>query len=419
MPTFPIEPNRLPQGDPNRYPQNAGGGFSWNIGYASAPRQPETRRPSVTVPTWYPPVMAQDDGRLNAVDLGEQGWRNRPHQAMDFSGGDGGSIWEGSSPTVEINPVSPLSPFQEPSFEWNGSDAPVGEPIVETPTDQNPTPLPPDEPLFADISNRNVLPSTPTSTEWTTSPTERRFLPSRSPDIRSFGNDLTLGEFLNTPLTAMRYGEGYGAGSGDVTYADTTTHAPGSEISPEEQAWYEAHGMDVPPTSTGTEDLPTGQAVSPDVRRGELVGNDVGSEPYFPPTTSWTEPSMHFNYASGHMVPDSTADPMSGEDYGGNAYAGGRNFMGTTGDEGHTDYALQLGRPTWVLNRHTGAMEQTGPIWRGAGHPGSNLGSGMTDQQISYARQLLASNFNANIGAPATASDPVANSVQAPLANTR
>lgn len=269
QPSFPIDPPILRQGGHYDFPSNTRP-FSYNVHYTPVP---ETRRPSITVPTWYPASMAVDDGRLDASSLGEQGWRNRPHQAMDFGGGDGGSIW-GEGPIVET-PTSPASP--EPSFEWNGSDSPFGEPIVETPTDQNPAPLPPDEPLFGDITNRDMtepaLSDNPN--EWTTSPGDRRFLPGGGPDIRSFGNNLTLGEFLNTPLSTMRYGEGYpSVGGGEVRYAGTGYDVPGSEgftpldVSPDAERLGEIETQQLRDQGLlpADSEIPTGRPVSPDVR---------------------------------------------------------------------------------------------------------------------------------------------------------
>lgn len=59
--------------------------------------------------------------------------------------------------------------------------------------------------------------------EWVTSPTDRRFLPtgnavanSAGYDIGRFGGNLSLGQFLNTPLAMMRFGENrYQPGSGN------------------------------------------------------------------------------------------------------------------------------------------------------------------------------------------------------------
>lgn len=285
--SFPVEPPILRQGNPNQFPQNEGHQpFSWNVGYSPPTRPYETRPPSVQVPTWYPPVVARDDGRLNAVDLGDQGWRNAPHQAMDFTSGDewwrqsdsvtgdtGGSAELGAPIIASVGGMPP-SPFDNPGLDWTGttpSPQPQGEPTVETPTSTTPDPiLQPEAPLFAppslDISPGD--PESPVSNEWTTSPDDRRFLPGSGPNIRSFGNDLTLGEFLNTPLASMRYWEGYNpVGGGDVTYADTTTHTAG--------------------------DIPTAD-VTPDAeRQGAIDTQNLRDQGLLPPSSE--QPTGEFN----------------------------------------------------------------------------------------------------------------------------
>lgn len=392
--SFPVDPPILRQGNPNLYPQNAGQQpFSWNVHY-SGPAA-ETRRPSVEVQGW-----------------GSNDWWRQSDVRGDASGraGVGGNIWGGvaSPATIESVSVRSPAPFEDhPTLDWTGTGRqPIGEPIVEIPTDPNPSTFrgPADEPLFADITNRDVV-STPASTEWTTSPNERRFLPGGGPNIQSFGNNLTLGEFLNTPLATMHYGEGYQpVGGGDISYADTTTHTAGdiptAGVTPEAELQgaidtqrLRDQGL-LPPSE---ENIPTGVAVSPEVRRAQLIastprGTTLGSGAfehggYGQGYGAGT--GIHYDYGAGHYVSDNHATGAQFDSHSANLLLMASQNIGWTpnmmqdysgftgyGDSGWTPEAVDAANTLQHQQEANTTLEQayqnmlnTSWQWHNAGNP--------------------------------------------------
>lgn len=173
-------------------------------------------------------------GRTTVQTQPDEWWR----ETSLGGGANAGGIIGSPAITEMIESGGGRSPslINDPGLDWTGREPTVGEPTVETPTDTS-APLP-EASLFPDITGRDVLPTG--DTEWTATPEERRFLPTGASqlDLRSFGmntgNNLSLGEFLNTPLSAMNYGEGYPpVQGGTVSYADTEYSVPGGEAAPD------------------------------------------------------------------------------------------------------------------------------------------------------------------------------------------
>lgn len=180
------------------------------------------------------------------------------------SSNDGGTIWEGNM--GEFGGDTSLGNDLNASLDSldYGQDYPAQE--------SAPSPTPVDDTIFP--VEPDVLPQDQ-DIEWTTSPDDRRFLPeapsvNRGGDISSFGtfgSPLTLGQYLYTPLSTMRYGEGYPVGhvfsAGTEDSTGTTYIDQGEGLTDEQLA--ERHRQEVEGS------IPTGRAVTPEVRRGELV----------------------------------------------------------------------------------------------------------------------------------------------------
>lgn len=108
----------------------------------------------------------------------------------------------------DVPSISQSEPDQGP---FNAAETPTGIPVEPAPINQN--------------------------YEWNTSPDDRRFLTQQPTEtstdtsgtmfrggnaIHDFGGDLTLGNWLNTPLAAMHFGEGYPAVQGGTTTTDVS-----------------------------------------------------------------------------------------------------------------------------------------------------------------------------------------------------
>lgn len=288
--------------------------------------QTPTQQDPLPYARWGPnrDYIVETGATIDAGDHSMDAWWRQGDVTGDASGraGVGGNIW---GDTPQLTGGRSPSPIDDPNADWTGATPqPAGEPIVETPTDPNPSTFrgPADEPLFADITNRDMTPPPLGTSEWTTSPTERRFLPGGGPNIRTFGNNLTLGEFLNTPLATMHYGEGYPpVGGGDVRYANVTSHTAGdlpegaSNPEAERQGEIETQRLRdqglLPPSE---EQPPTGRAVSPEVRRAQPVANARGTDPgsgafeHGGYGQGYGRGSgIHYDYGAGHYVSDNHA----------------------------------------------------------------------------------------------------------------
>jgi hypothetical protein len=254
------------------------------------------------------------------------------------AGDSGGSIWSGGDHTLSDfgNNVA-LGSDLSTSLDDLGLG--TGYPAAEST-------LTPEPPLMADTGTGIEPAPLQQDYEWTTSPDDRRYLPGSEPsvdapptptrtlagtDLRNFGDPgrLSLGAYLNASLGSLRYGEGY-----PIEYGGRPPDLQAGEgyIAPETQTgghWVDEPGgqrwVENSPGSTGFDDTPTGAAVSPDVRRGELINE--GSSPSFgiigqgglPLHVTPTARTNPFNYGYGQSATSQeNAALMSSTAFGGN-----------------------------------------------------------------------------------------------------
>lgn len=208
---------------------------------ASANRPPG--RPTAETPTTFNPLAGL---------VGE--WWNKPFQETDATspaaaGLPGGTEYlDTPMATAVARPTVPVtSAIDSPDSNWVGAEAatPSGggrsPNLIDNPdeafvgTEPSATPA---ESATPSSSGRSPTFIDNPDNAWVGSAPERRTQSSGGRGIDSFGNNLTLGEYLNTPLSSLHYGEGYPPVSGgDVTIGSpgnqTTTHTPGEPGSTE------------------------------------------------------------------------------------------------------------------------------------------------------------------------------------------
>lgn len=282
----------------------------------------------------------------------DQWWRNDPvfgdaDVSASASANTGGSIWAGDDTLGNFNNDLALGS----NLGTNLGSLGYGEdyPATETPVGESP---------FSPIAEGTGIPVEPDTlpqdigdTEWTSTPDDRRFLPepdatppptpTRSlaggPNLRTFGGPITLGAYLNEPLSSLRYGEGYPihyggrppdlqAGEG---YIDPQSQTGGQWVDePGGQRWVEAA-----PGSTG---FGGGNASS-----GNRSGGNSGTRA--PVATAFSDPDTYyegtyFDYGTGHYQhlhdPGSfRTNPNQGAEHAAKSPPKfGQNFAG---DEGH------------------------------------------------------------------------------------
>lgn len=139
--------------------------------------------------------------------------------------GTGGSIWGEATPVFSVAESATATAGMDMSGASGAAFA---------------APKPPDETTFNQPPPPGPIPVQ--GTEWTTSPEDRRFLPTAQEsqpaqrttagtgDIRNFagqgfGNPISLGAYLSTPLSNLNYGEGYP--TGEASYGGPPTAATG------------------------------------------------------------------------------------------------------------------------------------------------------------------------------------------------
>lgn len=265
--------------------------------------------PEVETPTSAAPFRSAGnlDAEPSLFPSADEWWKQdqimgNASASASLSQGDGGSIWEGGDTMGEFAETSLGTDLNADLGSLGFGE---GYPNVESPF------APTAEGTGIPVEP-GVLPQRTGDIEWTTSPEERRFLPSpeqssnpSGPDIRTFGNNFSLGEFLNASLGSMRYGEGYGVSGGNVTYAGGTEHTPGTG----------GTAQDAPPTGavqidpqTGRpydlESIPEGVAVSPEVRRGQLVTPQSQLSTFFNANPRFNNPATQRLIAGGGSIRD-------------------------------------------------------------------------------------------------------------------
>jgi len=160
-------------------------------------------------------------------------------------------------------------------------------------------------------------------------------------DVGQFGGNMSLGQFLSTPMAMLRFGGDHyqtPVGSGTVTYADTSSTTPGESDPPsfsdaeaagaQETAALKASGQLNPDGTT-----PTGTAVSPPVRAALPAGPMDQAQRFSQ------------NNVTGNWMADQTTNAYL---LGGGDPGRANNPVGVS-DEGHTIFS----QGQWMLDPTT------------------------------------------------------------------
>lgn len=240
--------------------EQARNAMDFGIGTTTAPRPTPSPSPAFNAPPprSIPPAYIDTSG----PGIGNTAVNSRIFQGGDFSSASPsrqsqtwmnpneeelwayGGVNSPASGRAEAIPVIPSRGGQPPPFisdpndDWMGRS---GEPNVEVAREDATSRGSgmADEPVLFPDRSTEPLPTASTN-EWTTSPGDRRFLPSPSTDPRymsGFGGNMTIGQFLNTPLAFLRFGEGRGGtppvGAGRVLVgAETANRSSGGRPPP-------------------------------------------------------------------------------------------------------------------------------------------------------------------------------------------
>lgn len=276
-------------------------GYSYSVGEPTV-QTPRMAGSSLDLDT--APSLFEDVG-TNAFD---QWWRvatDAPSVTVN-AGDSGGSIWSGDETLSNFgNDVALGNDLNaDLSSLGYGEDYPAAEALTpESPfnpiAEGSGIPVEPD-PLNQDVGDL----------EYTTNPDDRRFLPGSEQTIEpepvrsvaatgganirdfgghSFNTPLTLGAYLNMPLEALRYGSdhpriGIGTEAGPTYNSTLGTYdsfdsegnlvrTPGPP--PPGSAWDTGGRENAANPPSESESIPEPEAVSPEVRRGELVAELV------------------------------------------------------------------------------------------------------------------------------------------------
>jgi hypothetical protein len=247
-------------------------------------------------------------GNNRAINAFDEWWRTGERTAPSLtvnpgeSSNTGGSIWEGSDTLGSF--VGDTSIGRDLSADLASLGYGEGYPETLPATDPNlivgngdPTGIP----VEPDPLNQNP------DTEWTTSPEERRFLPTPEDtttpdpaaertavsglDLRTFGapsNNMSLGAFLNASLGSMRFGESYPNIRGDglmtgVVTAGGQVDMWGNQIDDVGGRWVSG-----PTGDTWVEDSPGS------------TRSTAGGQPSSTGTSTGTSPSVgYYDWGSG------------------------------------------------------------------------------------------------------------------------
>ncbi len=280
---------------------------------------------SLGEPTVQTPTLAGSPGNLdNEPSLFEnvganpfdQWWRTDPifdtaTASASMSANDGGGIWSGDEPLNNFGNDVALG--SDLSTDLGSLSYGEDYPAVEAPATDSP---------FTPIAEGTGIPVEPDplnqdtgDTEWTTRPDDRRFLPGAEdessepppassiagPNIRTFGGHMfnqpiSLGAFLNMPFEALRYGSdhpqiGIGTEAGPTYNSVLGTfdsfdangnlvRTPGPP--PPGSAWDTSErdlAASNPAPNASDDSIPEPEAVSPEVRRGQIVSGPTTQQP--------------------------------------------------------------------------------------------------------------------------------------------
>lgn len=331
-----------------------------------------------------PPDFARIGGRLvvetggtifpsdTYADGGDRTFRNLPHQAVDFSdewwrnapantfaeaelsNAASGDIWADPNPTPM--PHEAVAPFDDPSQDWVG-ETPTQTAASDNSIDPHGDMTPPGEPV-APFDDSGTLPGTDVSDpNFPTVEVPRRTGTPRTsagPDIRNFGGNLTLGDFLGQNLSDLHYGEGrYRSGTDVAAGGRPNDLQPGEGyIDPYNQTgghWVDVEGggqqwIDDAPTESGRPAPGTPMTVNGhEVRPAEHVDDSrtqVSANVYRDAS------GRYFNNSGVELNPFeidvSTGRPYVTGSYPGDMYAGyGYENKNNNVDEGQVTFGLR------------------------------------------------------------------------------
>lgn len=220
--------------------------------------------PTVQTPTSDAQYTVDLDTAPSLFPSQNEWWRDGALAQGASTSNEGGSIWEGSESISDFGNDLALGSDLNTSLDslQFGEDYPA----IEAPFD----------PLMADTGipvEPDVLDQ---EYEWTTSPEDRRFLAGPPEEetpqdvagaigaggtsMSGFGGDLSLGNYLNTPLALMNFGGGYPQVSGGL--ADTSgreaTATGAIQIDPTTGQPYDLESI---PTATGSSTYTAGDGL--------------------------------------------------------------------------------------------------------------------------------------------------------------
>lgn len=313
--------------------------------------------------------------------------------AVTQSSNEGGSIWEGSEQIGDFGGDLALGTDLNTSLDT----LQFGEGYPEVDTTGSP---------FDSLAEGTDIPVEPDvldqEYEWTTSPEDRRFLAGPPAEetsqdaagtisrggtsLSSFGGNMSLGNFLNTPLALMNFGGGYPQGGGRrgdglmtgvVTAGGQIDMTTGEQIDamgswvdvPGGQEWREnaesnPNGAPPPNDSTGTTtvQIPQGGSIPAgltiighDTRNGQPIYQDEqGNRFVNPGTGTRISPGVAAAMRRGDYTTPYGQSELSRASAFTQMMAGMSHMMSpkmqtSTGDAGHTQFNPRNGRPDITL----------------------------------------------------------------------
>lgn len=349
--------------------------------------------PTVQTPTSSAPDTFDLDAAPSLFPDQNEWWKDGALAQGASTSNEGGSIWEGSEQIGDFGDDLALGSDLNTSLD----SLQFGEDYPEVETAETP---------FTSFAEGTGIPIEPDvldqEYEWTTSPEDRRFLAGPPEEetpqdvagtistggtsMSNFGGNMSLGNFLNTPLELMNFGGGYPQVQGGIadtsgrdhmntgaTQIDPITEQPfnldaiptatgGQTYTPPGETW--ASGTQ---GSSGNTSAPSGlRIIGRDTRNGQPIYEDDQGNRYVNSGTGSPAVSNNRNYdANAHqaysqmMMMAAGASPMMIP-----------KFIGQTGDVGRTIFNPRLGRPNISL--------ENGMIVRQPG--GRTIGRGNTPQ---------------------------------------
>lgn len=314
----------------------------------------------------------------------------------NVSAGTGGDIWADAMRTPMIESGGGRSPdfISDPNLDWIGDpsvSSPSGEPTVQTTNTDPVLPTFPDEPLFPILNpaDQTVTGNASGDAGLTSTGGFAQVHGGGVGTGLQGGNNLTLGEFFNTPLAAMHYGEGYPPVETRIGSVAGAIPTGAVQIDPSTGQPYDLSGI---PEAT----LDVQTTTYPDIRPGTVpTEGDTGepNNPYGPPGQFDAWPSavrtesnapegmtiighdtitgqpiyrdaqgnLHVNPGTGTPVPQlHTTRSFADNPNQGGAYAGEFNQVGRGREEGNISFPWMTGSRLRHLDPLTGDVSVGG-----------------------------------------------------------